>query len=65
LDELKKQKISLSLSDQDQREPYFREYKEKIQALKNEIDTTDNEIDEMVYKLYGLTADEIKIVEGE
>ncbi len=25
----------------------------------------DNEIDRMVYKLYGLTEDEIKIVEGK
>lgn len=26
---------------------------------------TDKEIDQMVYELYGLSADEIKIVEGE
>ncbi|MDT8339757.1 MAG: DNA methyltransferase, partial [Sulfurimonas sp.] len=32
--------------------------------LKDEIAKTDKEIDEMVYKLYDLTDDEIKIVEG-
>lgn len=32
--------------------------------LKEEIAATDKEIDEMVYKLYGLTEDEIRIVEG-
>lgn len=32
--------------------------------LKTEIDKTDKEIDEMVYKLYDLSEDEIKIVES-
>jgi type II restriction/modification system DNA methylase subunit YeeA len=31
---------------------------------KTEITKTDKEIDSMVYKLYDLTDDEIKIVEG-
>jgi hypothetical protein len=34
-------------------------------ALQNAVTTTDAEIDRLVYDLYGLTADEIKIVEGE
>jgi len=33
-------------------------------ALKAEIDKTDKEIDQMVYELYGLSEEEIKIVEG-
>jgi hypothetical protein len=33
-------------------------------AIKSEIDKTDKEIDRMVYDLYGLTEEEIKIVEG-
>jgi hypothetical protein len=32
---------------------------------KLKIESTDHEIDRLVYDLYGLTADEIKIVEGE
>ena len=32
--------------------------------LQREIDDTDRRIDELVYKLYGLTEEEIKIVEG-
>jgi hypothetical protein len=31
-------------------------------AIKHQIDTTDKAIDQMVYQLYGLTDDEIKIV---
>ncbi len=37
-------------------------YKEVIE-IKSEIDKTDREIDNMVYELYGLTDEEIKIVE--
>ena len=43
---------------------YFEEQKAKALALQTVIDTTDKEIDAMVYTLYGLTAEEIKIVEG-
>jgi hypothetical protein len=32
--------------------------------LQREIEATDKEIDEFVYELYGLTEEEIKIVEG-
>lgn len=30
-----------------------------------EIESTDRQIDSLVYKLYGLSPDEIKIVEGK
>jgi hypothetical protein len=33
--------------------------------LKRQIDATDRQIDKLVYELYGLTDEEIKIVEGE
>ena len=33
-------------------------------VLERQIEATDNEINQLVYKLYGLTEDEIKIVEG-
>ena len=33
-------------------------------AFQRQIDATDGEIDRLVYELYGLTAEEIKIVEG-
>lgn len=43
----------------------FEENKKKALEIKAEIDKTDKEIDQMVYELYGLTEEEIKIVEGE
>ena len=42
----------------------FEESKKKVVDLKTQIDQTDKEIDRMVYALYGLTEEEIAIVEG-
>ena len=42
----------------------FEENKKKVVDLKTQIDPTDREIDRMVYALYGLTEEEIAIVEG-
>ena len=41
----------------------FEKKKAEAQTLKAEIDKTDREIDQMVYELYGLSEEEIKIVE--
>lgn len=61
--ELAKQKIKLSLSAQDEWEEYFTEIKNKCNQLSDQITNTDKEIDQMVYKLYELTDEEIAIVE--
>ncbi|WP_378174917.1 Eco57I restriction-modification methylase domain-containing protein [Aquimarina sp. SS2-1] len=42
----------------------FEENKKKAQELQSQIDATEKEIDQMVYELYGLTEEEIAIVEG-
>jgi len=64
IEELRKSKIILSLKLQDEWEEYFNEYKEQLLLLlKAEIEKTDREIDQMVYELYGLTPEEIEIVE--
>jgi tRNA1(Val) A37 N6-methylase TrmN6 len=62
--ELKKKKITLSLSEEADWEDYFEENKQKAQTLQTQINQTDKEIDAMVYELYGLTEDEIAIVEN-
>lgn len=64
LKELGKQKIKPTLPQQSEWMNYFEEQKAKALALQTIIDTTDTEIDAMVYALYGLTEEEIKIVEG-
>jgi len=63
LAELAKQKITLSLKQQDEWEEYFNEYKTACTDFVNQINTTDKEIDRMVYALYGLTEEEVGIVE--
>ena len=55
----------LTLSEQSEWLQFFEQEKQKVLTIKNEIDKTDKEIDQMVYQLYGLTEDEIKIVEGK
>ena len=64
LSELKKKKVKLSFSQQDEFEEYFNNYEVEINELQKQIDKTDKEIDQMVYELYGLTKEEIETVEG-
>ncbi|MBU1666985.1 hypothetical protein KKC13_01085 [bacterium] len=56
-------KKKLSLKEQDEWEDYFNEYKNDLSNLKNNIEKTDDEINQMVYKLYGLSKNEIQIIE--
>lgn len=64
VNELKKNKINLSLKDQDEWEDYFNSYKNEILELKNEIEKCDKEIDEMVFDLYELSEEERRVVLG-
>ena len=55
---------ALTKSDEMEWMELFNTKKEEAQALKTQIDQTDREIDQMVYKLYELTDEEIEIVEN-
>ena len=61
--ELGKQKIKLSLVQQDEWEEYFEKYKSECNAISEQISTTDKKIDRLVYQLYNLTEDEIAMIE--
>lgn len=63
LAELEKQKIKLSIVEQSEWLEYFEREKGKAAELQNEIAKINKEIDQMVYELYGLTEDEIRVVE--
>lgn len=62
--ELKKKKITLPLAQEAEWEDYFLTAQEQALTLKAQIDATDAQIDTMVYELYGLTEEEIQIVEN-
>lgn len=62
--ELAKKKVKLSLSEEAEWEDYFETESKKAKDLKAQIDKTDKEIDQMVYELYGLSEEEIGIVEN-
>ena len=64
LKELEKSKVQLTLSQKAEWEDYFIQESKKALDIKHQIDTTDKEIDQMVYQLYGFTEEEIKIVEN-
>ena len=65
LKELKKQKIKLTLLEQDEWDEYFNAYRTACQDIAKQIATTSNKIDLRVYQLYGLTYDEVLIVDPE
>tara|TARA_R100001143_G_scaffold63387_1_gene70083 strand:- start:19015 stop:21966 length:2952 start_codon:yes stop_codon:yes gene_type:complete len=64
LKELKKKKVELSLPDEAEWMEYFNQQKAQADDLKSQIVQTNSAIDAMVYELYGLTEEEIGIVEG-
>lgn len=61
--ELAKLKIKLTLSQEAEWEDYFVPEAKKMLDIKNEINATDKSIDKMVYELYGLSTEEIEIIE--
>jgi type I restriction-modification system DNA methylase subunit/REP element-mobilizing transposase RayT len=62
--ELLKQKVKITLGNENNEwRIYFNTTKQKVNELESQIKQTDKEIDQMVYELYGLTEEEINIVE--
>lgn len=62
--ELSKVKADLKIKEKADLYGYFEEQKNKALAIKMQIEQIDMEIDQMVYELYELTEEEIKIMEG-
>jgi hypothetical protein len=63
LKELERSKVKLTLSQKAEWEEYFLQESKKALDIKHQIGATGKEIDRMVYALYGLTEEEITIVE--
>jgi type I restriction-modification system DNA methylase subunit len=64
LAELSKQKISLSLAQKSEWLTHFEQQRARALSLLADIQTTDRQIDDMVFDLYGLTAEERALVRG-
>ena len=60
--ELKKQKIRIPVKEQEGWEDSFNERVAECQELSAKIKATDEEIDNLIFDLYGLTEDERRIV---
>ncbi|HZJ35514.1 MAG TPA: N-6 DNA methylase, partial [Gillisia sp.] len=65
LAELKKKKVKLTLDEEAEWMAYFNKKKGDANALQAEINRMDKQIDKIVYGLYGLSDEEIEIVEQE
>lgn len=63
-DTLKKQKIVLTGTLKEDWYDRFNRLSIEAKTIKSTIDTTDKQIDSLVYQLYGLTDEEIKVVEN-
>lgn len=55
---------SLQGNIREAKEEQYNEQQANARALKAQVDRTDKEIDALVYQLYGLTAEEVRVVEG-
>lgn len=64
INELKYQKAAIAKKDEFEFMELFEEQKGKVTVLKNKIEKTDREINQMVYSIYGLTEEEIHIIEN-
>lgn len=70
LDVLKKNKTKLSIDPSSRKvqelfEKYFTKSIAVLKPIKEKIEATDDLIDQIVYKLYNLTPEEIEIVKGK
>lgn len=63
--ELEKQKVKLDIEQKEELMGWFNSKKLKLQQMQANIAQLDRAIDQAVYGLYGLTEDEIKLVESQ
>lgn len=57
-------KVKLTLEQKDELLPIFEKYRTELAELDAKIQTTEREIDQLVYQLYELSDEEVAIVEG-
>ena len=58
-------KRKLTLNEQDQWEKYFTDNTNKLKKLRDKLVSLDSQIDGLVYDLYGVSQDEIKLIESK
>ncbi|MCK4552847.1 N-6 DNA methylase [Candidatus Pacearchaeota archaeon] len=63
VNEIKNKNKVMSIEKEAELMNFFEKNKKEVLELINEISKTENEIDKMVYKLYGLTDKEIEVIE--
>lgn len=64
IEELKKQKVKLTISEEKELMEWFKAESSKLIELEQQINELDKNIDQEVYQLYGLSDEEIQIIEA-
>ena len=64
LSELKKAKVSLEVKTEMELLKFFKEEKKEVALYKERIEKIENEINGLIYELYGLSKNEIDIIEN-
>lgn len=59
----KRSSIKMTLKEQDEWEDYFNDYKNELCDIDEKIKSVEHEIDQIVYRMYGLTKSEINTIE--
>lgn len=62
-EELEKNKVSLTLKDQDKWEGYFNSYRKSLNEIISKVAKLEKETNNIVYKIYRITPEEQKIIE--
>ncbi len=61
---IEKQKLDLQVAEKEELFTWFKSKQKELQVLLTEINSLDNQINQEVYNLYGLTDEEIRVVES-
>lgn len=64
LKELRRQKISLNITAENDLLIFFESEKQRFQNLGTQVSNLDRQIDEMIYKIYELTLEQIEVIES-
>ncbi len=64
VNELKKQKITVTFKQKDEWEDYYNDYKAEIKAIKEQILELNNQLNTIIYDLYELNTNEISVLQN-
>jgi hypothetical protein len=65
VEEIEKQKVKMDLNEEDKLSKWFNEVRKQLLKFEAEIQSLEQSIDKTLFKIYGLNAEEIKLIEND